>query len=430
MEADDRLPPLADRVSTTVANAVVPAYIELGLALGRHIDGLVDAYYGPPEPASRIAAEPIRSPERIASGARELLAELDGGAPLDDPRGPFPGAHGDSPGQSSADASRRHWLRAQVIGLLTTARRLSGEEVSYPDEVESCYGVRPRPVEWDEVAEAHRKLEEVVPGSGPLIDRYSAWRESHAIPKEKLFGAIDVLADDLRERTQRLFGLPDGEACEFALVSDKPWGGFNTYLGDLKSRVDINTDLPVLSLFLPHLVAHEAYPGHHTEHTRKEVGLVRNRKWLEESIFLVGTPQCLIAEGLADLGLQVVMGTHHEQAVAEHFRQLGIRYDADIATEVADASVVLQAVRATAAWRLHAEGVDPEDVVSELARWALLPRPRAEKAVEFLLHPTWRAYITCYVEGYELCRSFVGNDPTRFSRLITEQLVPEDLRSS
>ena len=30
---------------------------------------------------------------------------------------------------------------------------------------------------------------------------------------------------------------------------------------------------------LAHLVAHEAYPGHHTEHTRKEVGLVRQRGW-------------------------------------------------------------------------------------------------------------------------------------------------------
>ena len=69
-----------------------------------------------------------------------------------------------------------------------------------------------------------------------------------------------------------MFGLPDGEICDFELVTDKPWSGFNTYLGGLRSRVDINTDLPVLSLFLPHLVAHEAYPGHHTEHTRKEIG--------------------------------------------------------------------------------------------------------------------------------------------------------------
>ena len=121
------------------------------------------------------------------------------------------------------------------------------------------------------------------------------------------------------------------------------------------------------------------------------------------------------------------MGPRHEPIVAGHLRPLGIRYDADLAAEVADASVLLQAVRATAAWRLHQEGADPEIVISELAQWALLPRPRAAKYVEFLMHPTWRAYITCYVEGYQLCRRFVDDDPSRFSRLLSEQLVPDDL---
>jgi hypothetical protein len=62
-----------------------------------------------------------------------------------------------------------------------------------------------------------------------------------------------------------------------------------------------------------------------------------------------------------------------------------------------------------------------------VARWGLLPRARAAKAVEFLLHPTWRAYITCYVDGLRLCRRFVSGTPARFSELLSEQLVPADL---
>jgi hypothetical protein len=410
----------------SVAEAVVPGYLDLGLAMGRHIEGFVDAYYGPQELSQRIEAEPMRDPGRLVAQARALVSAIDGGAPLDDPSGSGHSAES----TTSTDASRRNWLRAQVIGLLTTARKLSGEEISYADEVESCYGVRPHPIAWEEVSEAHKRLEAVMPGSGPLEERFNKWREAQAVDPEKLLGVIWSLAEDLRARTDEMFGLPEDETCEFMLVSQKPWSGFNTYLGGLRSRVDINTDLPVLSLSLPHLVAHEAYPGHHTEHTRKEVGLVRNRKWLEETIFLVGTPQCLIAEGLADLGLQVVMGPDRERKVADHFRSGGIRYDAEVASQVADIMVVLQSVRATAAWRLHAEGAEPETVVSEISRWALMPRKRAEKAVEFLLHPTWRAYITCYVEGYELCRDFVGGDPVRFERLVSEQLVPQDLRNS
>jgi hypothetical protein len=396
----------------------VGRYIELGLALGRHVDGLVDAYYGPPTPAARAAAAPPPSPEKLVADGRALLAALDSGAPLDD---------ADTVDGDLGTAARRRWVRAQVVGLLTTARRLAGEDIGYVDEVESCYGVRPSPVPEEDLAAAHVRLDEALPGSGPLADRLIAWRESHLIPPHLLLAAIASLAEELRHRTRQLFGLPDGEHVDFELVTDKPWSGFNTYLGDLHSRVAVNTDLPVLSTSLAHLVAHEAYPGHHTEHTRKEVGLVRRRRWMEESIFLVGTPQCLLAEGLADLGLETVLGPRPEPAVADHLRPLGIRYDADVIAAVAQAGEVLGAVRGNAAWRLYVDGADPDLVTAEVARWALLPPARAAKAVEFLLHPTWRAYISCYVEGLPLCRRFVGGDPTRFARLLSEQLVPADL---
>jgi hypothetical protein len=391
-------------------------YLTLGLRLGRHIDGFVDAYYGPADLAAAVAAEPVAPPEQLAGDARRLLADLEAGAPLSSTQA-----------DDGAAPARRRWIAAQVQGMRTTAAKLAGEPVTYADEVESCYGVRPSRVDEEVLLEAHRRLDAVLPGSGPLAERLVAWRESHAVPVERLEAAVASLAEDLRERTDRLFGLPEGEHIAFEFVTDEPWSGFNYYLGDLQSRVAINTDLPVLSTSLAHLVAHEAYPGHHTEHTRKEVGLVRRRQWWEESIFLVGTPQCLLAEGLADLGLEVVMGRHPEAEVAAHLAPLGIRYDAEVVAAVADAGEALGAVRQNAAFRLHEDGADPEVVIDEVARWGLLSRDRAAKAVEFLTHPTWRAYLTCYVEGLPLCRTFVGGDPARFERLLTEQLTPGDL---
>jgi hypothetical protein len=395
---------------------LVGRYLELGLALGRHVDGLVDAYYGPPALAARVGAEPVRPAARLVDEARALLGDLDGGMALDD--ADVAGTEG---------AARRRWLRAQVLGLLTTARRLAGEPIGYVDEVEQCYGVRPRPVPEEELEEAHRRLAEALPGAGPLPERLIAWRESHAVAPELLPAAISSLAEDLRARTDRLFGLPDGEHVDFELVTGKPWSGFNTYLGGLRSRVDINTDLPVLSTSLAHLVAHEAYPGHHTEHSRKEARLVQRKRQLEETIFLVGTPSALLAEGLADLGLEVVIGRRPEKVVAEHLGSLGIRFDTEVVAAVSEAGEALAAVRGNAALRLHEDGADPDTVIDEVARWGMLPRARAAKAVEFLLHPTWRAYVFCYIEGLRLCRQFVGGDPARFARLVTEQLVPADL---
>jgi hypothetical protein len=380
---------------------LIVEYIELGLGLGHHIDGLVDAYYGPP---LNVAKSP---PASLAARARSLLAELD----VD----------------GSLEPARRRWLAAQVRGLRTTASRLAGEPIGYIDEIEASYGVRPHLVEEDEFAEAHQKLDAAIPGTGPLAVRYVEWREAQAVPPPLLEKAVASLAEDFRERTARLFGLPEGERIEFELVGSKPWAGFNYYLGDLRSRVAINTDLPVLSLTLGHLIAHEAYPGHHTEHSRKEAALVLRRRQLEESIFLVGTPQCLIAEGLADLGLEVICGPRPEPVVAEHLRPLGIPYDADVAGEVASAAEVLGAVRGNAAILVHEEGLPPEQGVDYIERWALTTRARANRALSFVMDPTWRAYPFCYIDGIRLCRRFVGGDPKRFERLITDQLTPSQL---
>ncbi len=299
--------------------------------------------------------------------------------------------------------------------------------MAFLDEVESCYGVRPEWVDHDVYAEAHRRLDAVLPGSGPLAERYDAWRTTHHIPVDKLPAAVHTLAEAFRERTAAAFGLPEGEHVEFELVSDEPWSGFNYYEGGLRSRVAINTDLPVSSTVIGHLVAHEAYPGHHTEHCRKEVGLVRQRHQLEESIFLVGTPQCLLAEGLADLAIEALLGPHHEPALAEILQPLGIRYDTEVVAAVSTAAEAIGSVRGNAALLVHDRGRPVDEAVAELERWGLQTRDRATKAMAFLTHPTWRAYIFCYVAGLPLCRGFAGGDPVRFERLLTEQFVPADL---
>lgn len=388
---------------------LVERYVRLGLGLGRHLDGLVDAYYGPPAwKAEAAAGDPTPLPALVADAAR-LVADIDGGA------GP------------EVDGRRRAWLRAQVVGLHTVGRSLAGEPLSYLDEVESSYGVRPEPVAEDDLTAAHRRLAEALPGDGPLRDRVIAWREAHTIPPDRLEEAVRTLAEDFADRTRRTWGLPDGEHVEWVLETDKPWSGFNYYLGDLRSRVAINVDLPVQSLVLGHLVAHEAYPGHHTEHCRKEVGLVRQRQQLEEAIFLVGTPQCLLAEGLADAALETLVGEHTEAALKPLFDELHLRYDADEAAAVRGALASVGKARGNLALMLHHEGRSADEVVAWAERFLLLPRARAEKQVAFISDPTWRAYIFCYTEGVERCRAFVAGDPARFETLLTEQLLPSDL---
>jgi hypothetical protein len=97
--------------------------------------------------------------------------------------------------------------------------------------------------------------------------------------------------------------------------------------------------------------------------------------------------------------------------VAEYLTPLGISYDAGGVAAMRRAREPLGGVRANAAFCLWEVGADPDAVIDEVARYELTSKARGQKAVEFLLHPIWRSYISCYVEGLALCWSFVGGRP-------------------
>ena len=382
-------------------------YVELGLRLGRHNPDFVDSYHGPLAWRLGVDAEPVRPPAALVAEAAGLIADLD----ADD----------------TLDGQRRAWLRNQTVGLHTVGRVLGEEPIDYLDEVELCYGVRPEPITDDEVREAHRQLDAALSGGGSLVDRMAALRASHVVPSDSLREVIDNLAEAFRERTRQMFGLPDGERVTFDLVTDKPYSGFNFYQGDLESLVTINTDLPVLATTLAHLVSHEAYPGHHTEHCHKEVGLVDELGRIEQTISMIGTGACLLAEGLADLGLEVLMGADSRLAVAPMFADAGVHYDAEAVAATAAFGTSTERARGTLAMMLHHEGRSHDEVVDTAKRWLLYDDARARQSIRFLDDRTWRAYIFNYAEGYRLCRAFVGGDPLRFARLLDEPLTPADL---
>jgi hypothetical protein len=381
-------------------------YLELGLRLGRHADGLVDAYYGPSEIAERVEAEDLRAPSDLVADAAALLESLDG-----------------------LEEQRRTWLHAQLVGLETVARVLAGEEVAYEDEVERCYGIRPEHVPEEQFEEAHRALDEVLPGDGSLAERYQDWRETNTLAGDQLAGAIDSLAVDLRARTQELTGLPEGESVEFEYVTDEPWSAFNYYLGGLRSKCAVNTDVPLTPAFLIGVVAHETYPGHHTEHAWKERVLVDERGIVEESILMIGTPHSLISEGIATLAPEMALGEDAERVAAEHVRESGVPFDPELARSVRQAARPLRTVSTNAALLLHSQGASEEETGAYLKRWGLVSDRRVEQALRFMTHPVWRSYGTTYTDGYRICSAFVDGDPGRFKRLLKEQLTPAAIQA-
>jgi hypothetical protein len=58
--------------------SVPERYLLLGLRLGKHVDGLVDGYFGPPSLQAAAEGEELTAPAPLLDEAEALLTELDG----------------------------------------------------------------------------------------------------------------------------------------------------------------------------------------------------------------------------------------------------------------------------------------------------------------------------------------------------------------
>ena len=369
-------------------------YLLLGLHLGRHVEGIAETYFGPPELAEAVDAEPLVEPRELVDRADALLAELPDG-----------------------------WLRDQAQGLRTYAGVLAGDALSYADEVEACYGVRAHVTDESVFAAAHEALDRLLPGDGPVAERHRRWEESVRVPADAVERTVTAVIQEARRQTRGIVDLPEGEDVAVEIVRDEPWLAFCEYLGDFRSRISVNADLPISGIELLILAIHETYPGHHTERCCKEQALVRRLGLLEETLVVVPTPQSLVAEGIATIAPGLLLEGGGASALADVVRrEAGVDVDLDLALAVERALQSCRWANVNAALQLHVGGVDEADVQAYLERWGLMTPEMAAHLIRFLQEPTSRSYIVTYPAGRELASSYVGTDPARFRRLLTEQV--------
>jgi hypothetical protein len=391
----------------------VRAYLRLGLRLGRLADGYVDCWSGDPALRGQVDDEPLPTPAELVREATGLL---------------------DRVADCDLSADRKRFLRAHIVAMRCSALRMSGEPVPFHAEVRAYFQVEAALGDPDRYAEAHDGIRALLPGTGDLRGRLERFHEANTVAPEHLQRAVQSVSDELRPLVRARHGLPEGENVRYEVVHDKPWHAFNRYLGDYRSLVMLDCQAGRNLAALPLLATHESYPGHHTEHCLKEAGLVAERGQDEHALVLVNTPQCLVAEGMAELALDASIGDGWGAWTAEILAEQGIRVDGERVEAVMRWWWQLMGVRQDAAIMLHDRGVPVDEVTDYLGRWLLVPEQRAEHMVRFLTDPLWRAYSVSYVEGRRLVGEWLAARPEdetvadRFDRLLRSPTLPEDLR--
>jgi hypothetical protein len=399
-------------------DGVAEAYVRLVLAVGRHDPLYVDAYYGPPAwKTIADGGEPVPLPELLAR-TRTLL---------DDTR------------KADGPADRKRYLEKQLVAVEGHLRRLSGERMTLGEECRVLYDADPPRHDVAEFEAAHATLEKLVPGRGPLGPRIEAMRNAVHIPKDKVAAALAASLDAARTANAPFVTLPASESFQTVLVTGKPWGAYNWYLGNYRSRIELNTDLPTEANGLLGTMCHEGYPGHHVYNVLLEKALVRDRGWPEYQVYALFSPQSLIAEGTANYGIEVAFPPADRLAFEREviFPAAGLD-PAGAARYYEVMGLVDQLSYAgNEAARRYLDGeFDAKAAATWLERYGLYSPVRAQQRVRFI--DQYRSYVINYNLGKDMVRRYIesqggtADKPAErwkvFEKLLSSPRLPSSLK--
>jgi hypothetical protein len=407
--SDQPAPTVTDRNGTIAVSEVAEGYVRLVLSLGEHEPAYVDAYYGDPVWREEEKAR-ARSLELIEEQANQLRAMLTSA----------------SGGNDELSALRRSYLDTQLAAVAARAGMLGGRQYTFDEETKVLYGAVSPKRDDAYFQEILNQIDTLVPGDGPLAERLEAFRQQFIIPEDRLAAVFDAAIIECRKRSAPYLTLPEGEHYSVEYVTDKPWGGYNWYKGDSYSLIQVNTDLPIHIDRAVDLGCHEGYPGHHAFNSLLEENLVRDRGWVEFSVYALFSPQSLIAEGSANYGIEMAFPgderSRYEREVL--FPMAGLdETQADRYYELQDLLAKLSYTSNEAARRYLDGEMTREETFQWLIDYRLRTPERAAKDLDFI--EANRGYVINYNLGKDMVRAYVesaGEDQRERWRVFIELL--------
>lgn len=393
-------------------------YVVLSLQIGAHEPGYIDAYYGPAVLKQRAEAEPKTKAELrpLVGWLRASLAE-------------------ERLKASGLDLRRIAFLDKQLIAADTRLAMMEGEKLTFANEAERLFGVRPvlKPLSAYDAGLA--EIAKLVRGDGPLAAQVDAYLDRFTIPKDRLLPVFNAAIATCRARSEKRIAMPPGEAFKLEFVTGKSWSGYNYYQGNFQSLIQINTDFPIRLSRAVDLGCHEGYPGHHALNALLEARLTRARDWVEYSVYPLYSPQSLIAEGTANYGIEMAFPGRFKQIYEREILMpmAGIGAPADDSYwRLTDAIKAVSGARLTIA-QMYLDGeIDRARAVELTQQYLLMSPARAEQSVKFT--ETYRSYVINYGLGEAMVKADVEREKgdaarwRRFEALISEPTLPGDLQ--
>jgi hypothetical protein len=402
-------------------DAIARRYVVLGLNLGHNDPNYVDAYYGPDSLRAAADAESL-TVAQVRAAAESLIALLGDTVP----------AYADS-----MLRLRHRYLHVQLGSMAARARMLGGERLDFGEEARALYDVSP-PRHTDASFDSLlARLDTLLPGRAPLAERYQRFRSRLRIPPAKVDTVFKTAIAACRARTLAHLPLPEGEQFQLEYVKDTPWNAYNWYKGGYRSLIQVNLDFPVALDRAVDLACHEGYPGHHVYNALLERALVRERGWVEVSMYPLFSPQSFIAEGTANFGIDMAFPRAERLALERDSLFPLAELDTALAAPNAEVRAIvtrLNYARNEVARRYLDGELDADAARATMRRYWLVSPEEAAKNLRFI--DTYRAYVINYNLGRDLVAVWVerngGGTPEgrwrAFGSLLSAPYLPRDLQ--
>jgi hypothetical protein len=387
-------------------------FVRLSIAIDQHLPGYVDSFFGPAAWKTEVEGEGKIPLATLKHRTDTLYAEIS---------------------QMEMDLQRKDFILREMDAMKASLRLLSGEKFSLADEVTALYDVTPAWKPESIFEEAQRELSDLLPAGNNIANRLQAWNKSIEVTNDQIRELIPIIVKRLRGLTREKFNLPAGEDFTLEFVTDQPWSAYNWYRGKYQSLIQLNVDMPIPISRLPDLIAHEGYPGHHTELCIKEEKLINQNGWDEFTVNLINAPSCVLNEGIATSALDTIMS---KADLINWFRDELLpranlsHIEAGRLIAVFKAAGKVESAVGNAAFMLHDQRKSETEIVQYLNRYGLYPENKAQRSVKFITNPLYRSYIFTYYIGKELLSGLFaqGNRELHFARLLAEPVNPTMVR--
>ena len=364
-----------------IHDSIGEEYVLLALRLDRHIPGFVDAYVGPPKLKTAVQSESPRPLDVLEEDAARLH---------------------DTVCSANLEPDRRDYLTRQTAAMRTAAQIRRGCRMSYRDEVKALFDIVPERTPESEFDRALRQVDTILPGKGDLARRQIAWGRRFELPNPAVLPVMARALREVRRRARQILDLPRNEGVKLELVTDKPWSGYNWYLGHGRSRVQINTDLPPHANDALDFMAHEGYPGHHTEWMLKEKLLYGTAGQMEHSVAVLLAPECLIGEGIATVAREVIFPDPAEERAFLRdvlYPLAGIDINVELDQRLQQAREPLSGLAGNVGFLLHEDGWTEAQATDYVRHYGLRTLKQARRTVDFVKNPLYRGYVFNYHYG-------------------------------